>query len=987
MRKNGRLTRFCVRTVIALVIGLLSIARNANVMAQAQDQIYFSSTTNVTNLLVQYINRETVRLDISSWYLSEHSISIAIANRFNAGVPVRIIGDRAAPFENDPHTKTEYYWLASQGIPIRMRYNPTWFPEIDHWKAAIFVGQNVVEFGSGNFAPTELAPFSTTNYCDDSELFTSDPEIVNAFKTKFDVMWNDTTVEPNSIIGGPPYLKNWDDACATEPTGNCSDYRTLYPNPKPMIINTGRLEGDHPSPADMYWGQGTAFNARLAQEINNEPTMVDLIVYRLEVDNITQALISKHNAGVNVRVIVDPAQYTNNTWPEYWLTHANVDKLFAAGVPILQRTHAGVTHMKTLITSDYATNASSNFAPNWQRDHDYFVSAATKPTIYQAFVNQFESMWANTRDFAPFTPTRPAAATLSTPASGATNVPTSVTFTWNRASYTTSYDIYLGTSSANMTRVANVPAQLVVNPPTTYSWSTTLQPGTTYFWKVVSLTFATPIVPSMTATSTILSFTTAGSGGGGGSLPSPWVSQDVGSVGVVGSASFANNTFTVSGAGGDIWDRTDAFRYVYQPLSGDGQIVARVTAIQNTNANAKAGVMLRETTAAGSAHVILDVKPGGGIEFMTRPTTGATTTFLAGGTQAVPAWLKLARSGSTVTASVSANGTAWTVIGSTQVSIASSALVGLAVTSHDTTKLNTSTFDSVAVTGGSTPPPPPGAPASPSPANAATGVSTTPTLTWSSSGATSYDVAFGTANPPPQVQTGLTSASYSPSALTAGTKYFWQIIARNSAGSTSGAVWSFTTATSTPPNPNIVIYASDIPTTALHGAWTVASDATSPNGTKLSTPDAGFASTDTPLASPTHYVDVTFSAPAGTPYRLWLRLKAINNSKFNDSLWVQFSDARVNGNPIYAVSTTSGLDVNLATDATATSLNNWGWQNTAYWLSQSTTFTFAGSGTHTMRIQVREDGVEFDQIVLSPSQYLSSAPGGPTNDMTIVPKP
>src|SRR5882724_4783834 len=102
--------------------------------AFAQDQIYFSATDNVTNVLVQHINAETVRLDVSSWYLSEHAISIAIANRFAAGVPVRIIGDRGAIFEADPHTKAEFYWLASQGVPIRLRFNPTWFPEIDHWK-------------------------------------------------------------------------------------------------------------------------------------------------------------------------------------------------------------------------------------------------------------------------------------------------------------------------------------------------------------------------------------------------------------------------------------------------------------------------------------------------------------------------------------------------------------------------------------------------------------------------------------------------------------------------------------------------------------------------------------------------------------------------------------------------------------------------------------------------------------------------------------
>jgi hypothetical protein len=80
---------------------------------------------------------------------------------------------------------------------------------------------------------------------------------------------------------------------------------------------------------------------------------------------------------------------------------------------------------------------------------------------------------------------------------------------------------------------------------------------------------------------------------------------------------------------------------------------------------------------------------------------------------------------------------------------------------------------------------------------------------------------------------------------------------------------------------------------------------------------------------------------------------------------------------------TAGLLVNLAADGTGTSLNGWGWQNGAYWLSQPTLVTFANAGAHTMRIQVREDGVAFDQLVLSSSRYLSSAPGALTNDTTI----
>src|SRR2546423_15461695 len=101
--------------------GLALAATLAATPAAAADQVYFSSNTNVTDILVGYINRETVRIDISSWYLSEHSISIAIANRFKAGVPVRLMGDRGAIFEADPHTKAEFYWLAAQGVPIRLR--------------------------------------------------------------------------------------------------------------------------------------------------------------------------------------------------------------------------------------------------------------------------------------------------------------------------------------------------------------------------------------------------------------------------------------------------------------------------------------------------------------------------------------------------------------------------------------------------------------------------------------------------------------------------------------------------------------------------------------------------------------------------------------------------------------------------------------------------------------------------------------------------
>ncbi len=189
-------------------------------------------------------------------------------------------------------------------------------------------------------------------------------------------------------------------------------------------------------------------------------------------------------------------------------------------------------------------------------------------------------------------------------------------------------------------------------------------------------------------------------------LPTPWTTQDIGATGLTGGASHSNGVFTVAGAGGDIWGTTDAFRYVSQTTSGDVEIVTRVAAIQNTNQYAKAGVMLRQALTAGSAHVVLDVRPDGSVEFMTRSASGGSTSYLSSGSQPVPTWLKLSRSGNTVTGSVSSNGTTWTTVGSTTTTIPASANIGLAVTSHDVNTLNTSTFDNVTVGTPSNPPPP-----------------------------------------------------------------------------------------------------------------------------------------------------------------------------------------------------------------------------------------------------------------------------------------
>src|SRR5438093_1921030 len=96
----------------------------------------------------------------------------------------------------------------------------------------------------------------------------------------------------------------------------------------------------------------------------------------------------------------------------------------------------------------------------------------------------------------------------------------------------------------------------------------------------------------------------------------------------------------------------------------------------------------------------------------------------------------------------------------------------------------------------------PAPPSSPNPPSGATWVTVTPTLSWRSDRATSYEVRFGTTNPPPTVASNITEYWYATPRLNPGTMYFWQIVASNSSGTTAGPIWSFTTdPTAGPPGP------------------------------------------------------------------------------------------------------------------------------------------------------------------------------------------
>jgi hypothetical protein len=165
----------------------------------------------------------------------------------------------------------------------------------------------------------------------------------------------------------------------------------------------------------------------------------------------------------------------------------------------------------------------------------------------------------------------------------------------------------------------------------------------------------------------------------------------------------------MSADGADIWDTADQFRYAYKQLSGDGQIVARVLSVQNTDDFAKAGVMIRNTLDADSANAMAFITPSSRVGWQHRIRAGlnSNSTRSDPGAITVPHWVKLSRKGNIITAQHSSDGVTWEPMieagteepTSMDIPMNPSVYVGLALTSHNAGVTCEAKFSDVSTTG------------------------------------------------------------------------------------------------------------------------------------------------------------------------------------------------------------------------------------------------------------------------------------------------
>jgi len=347
---------------------------------------------------------------------------------------------------------------------------------------------------------------------------------------------------------------------------------------------------------------------------------------------------------------------------------------------------------------------------------------------------------------------------LTAPDLTATSKSNSVGLQWKTVSSGATYTLKRATNSSG-------PFTTLATGLTGTSYEdTAIQAGTIYYY---------------TMSATDGSVTSADSAASLGVMAQPptWLARDFTTVGEAGSLIQSDGVFVVKSTGSDIWNTSDSFRFVYKSLSGNGSITTKVENVQNTAMWAKAGVMIRESLAANSKYAIAFMTPTVGTAFQQRTTTGGSASGVTATTGLVaPYWLRLTRSGSTITAYQSVDGTAWSTLGTTTISMATDVYIGLALCSVNDSVINQSVFSNLTVTYAT------------SPQVAAVSGDGNVMLRWTAvTGATTYRIKRSTspAGPFVTVVSSTPGTAYIDAGLTNGTTYYY--IVSSMVGSLTGA--------------------------------------------------------------------------------------------------------------------------------------------------------------------------------------------------------
>lgn len=138
--------------------------------------------------------------------------------------------------------------------------------------------------------------------------------------------------------------------------------------------------------SEVYFSPGTECKGRIISLIESANTAIDVCVFTISDNDISDALFKAHTHKIRVRIITDNDKANDRG--------SDIEALLDKGMAVVKdRTRNHMHHKFALVDQNYIINGSFNWTRSASKYNNENITVTSNPMILASFARKFEEMW------------------------------------------------------------------------------------------------------------------------------------------------------------------------------------------------------------------------------------------------------------------------------------------------------------------------------------------------------------------------------------------------------------------------------------------------------------------------------------------------------------------------------------------------------------------------------------------------------------------
>ena len=175
--------------------------------------------------------------------------------------------------------------------------------------------------------------------------------------------------------------------------GQGRDAETMQWLKKMIHLLNSLDEKEEKSKSDkVYFSPGTDCLGAINWEIDSAFRTIDICVFTISDDRISEKLIQQHRKGVRVRIISDNDKLMDSG--------SDIERLAQAGIPVkIDRTAYHMHHKFALFDGSKAITGSYNWTRSAESYNNENLLVTASPAVVRQYKDAFELLWGKMEDY------------------------------------------------------------------------------------------------------------------------------------------------------------------------------------------------------------------------------------------------------------------------------------------------------------------------------------------------------------------------------------------------------------------------------------------------------------------------------------------------------------------------------------------------------------------------------------------------------------